>query len=62
MRPVAIAPESYGLVELVLVFSIILGLAVWELVRLRRSQREDQRREERDRRSKAENDDSGRGG
>jgi cytochrome oxidase assembly protein ShyY1 len=28
---------SYGLIEIVLAFSVILGLAVWELIRNRRA-------------------------
>lgn len=30
-----------GLIELLLVLGIVLGLAVWELVSLRRAQRDD---------------------
>ncbi len=33
---------AFGLIEMVLVFGLVLALAVWELVRVRRSLREDQ--------------------
>lgn len=41
MRVLATDPAAYGLIELVLVFGLVLVLAVWELVRVRRSLRED---------------------
>lgn len=38
------AAVPYGLIEMVLFFGLVIGLAVWELVRVRRSLRDDQRR------------------
>lgn len=41
MSLLAIDTAAYGLIEMVLVFGLVLVLAIWELVRVRRSLRED---------------------
>ncbi len=41
------SPQTFKLMELVLVFGAVLGWAVWELVSVRRSQAADRRARER---------------
>lgn len=39
-------PDYYGIVEMVLSFGIVLGFAIWQLVSVRRSMRDDKKNRE----------------
>lgn len=52
--------NQLALIELLLVFGLVLGFAVWQLIAVRRSQREDRRRAEAERSGAADAPDDGR--